>query len=955
MDHDKQAKQDVPMSDISTYPSSSIDPSLVIQCKLCSLSFASRNKLFEHLYEQHGHSREGSPTLPFASAQSRTAASVEARSKLQNLDHEAYYRIQCRQGDLMSLEDFEVSLQYFRKPLPVAFRLVSETTGRSDDFRLQYVRHLRDLGEKDVSHQRTDKNENVPSQILKRSPYFDPSTVQVAAVPTREWSEAAQQALSDAQDVGAVNRQELCSMVPPILLLMDTIEEKGKDGGGSVPQKNNEKVEKEHFTILDLAAAPGSKTLQLMDALYTKGTAACDRTMLVANDPNRKRLLTLARRSRLAPGRSCLVLNASDGRYFPSLRKWGGYKLKFNRILADVPCSGDGTLRKLSSKEWAKWNVLNHLQLHKLQVRLLVRALQLVKKGGRVVYSTCSLDPIENEAVVTSAIAQVGGPGAYKVVPIPSNFTLGPEMTTQAMQYSRGATRWVVPHPKFTHQNQVFYHRFDEIPEDIRTKHILPSMFSPSGRSLERIEISEEEKEPVVYSPMMDGMSQVQTPVVQSSQTVQPEILQFSGYNQHDDEKPASEELSSHISELDEFSFTRDEISAYEAMLPNCCRILPHQLDSGGFFCALIERSSPSFYAICCPKQKGRSESEITNMFHGKVFRGVESPQQLQKLIASENAKGDLFFFEGHSTLEGATKWLHQHGAYIKGRSNIALPLPELVTLQNDNHGFQKKTKIRNNDSEHRQQLYIPLFQKANPKLLKEFCDFYGLPHSSDKRLKKGADNFPFEDIVIIGGGTRAAAVTTCELIDNSSKPSKKGNEETDIRQSKYFRLVLVSKETQSLYAGAAKFNPMEVGLTLCWIPIPNTASNAAQSSTAKARTHSPDGTPLPRNERSGRYGLADEAVEVVGRHATKRIFDLPREHTVRLLSESFLHDLYDVIPSTMQEGGIIARYSSDTLEGCRLLFLSCKLSVHNKIPILELLMEERTAKSWLRLLTQEY
>ena len=76
---------------------------------------------------------------------------------------------------------------------------------------------------------------------------------------------------------------------------------------------------------------------------------------------------------------------------------------QFDRVLADVPCSGDGTLRK-SPDLWRSWALSSAVQLHPVQIGCLVRGLSLLKVGGRLVYSTCSMNPLENEAVVAFAL-----------------------------------------------------------------------------------------------------------------------------------------------------------------------------------------------------------------------------------------------------------------------------------------------------------------------------------------------------------------------------------------------------------------------------------------------------------------------------------------------------------------------------------------------------------------------
>ena len=68
-----------------------------------------------------------------------------------------------------------------------------------------------------------------------------------------------------------------------------------------------------------------------------------------------------------------------------------------------MPCSGDGTFRK-NMALWRNFNAHMGHGLHSLQLEILIKGLSLLKKGGRLVYSTCSFNPIENEAVVAAAL-----------------------------------------------------------------------------------------------------------------------------------------------------------------------------------------------------------------------------------------------------------------------------------------------------------------------------------------------------------------------------------------------------------------------------------------------------------------------------------------------------------------------------------------------------------------------
>lgn len=242
-----------------------------------------------------------------------------------------------------------------------------------------------------------------------------------------------QKFLVSETSVGNISRQEVVSMIPP--LLMDL---------------------KPGMTALDLCAAPGSKAAQLVEMVHrgeesrmhkvmqsivgestevTKDDAEEEEAarleadpsddgratgLLIANDMDYKRSHMLIHQLKRLSSPNMIVTN-HDATLFPQLRipnpqdpAKNNY-LKFDRILADVPCSGDGTLRK-NVNMWKDWSPGNALGLHTTQVRILVRALQLLKVGGRVVYSTCSMNPVENESVVAAAIERCCGQEKVEIV-----------------------------------------------------------------------------------------------------------------------------------------------------------------------------------------------------------------------------------------------------------------------------------------------------------------------------------------------------------------------------------------------------------------------------------------------------------------------------------------------------------------------------------------------------------
>lgn len=154
---------------------------------------------------------------------------------------------------------------------------------------------------------------------------------------------------------------------------------------------------------LDLCSAPGSKTCQLLDALQVdslENTSVASNSLLVANDLLEERSERVwARTNTVNASKSkALMVTTMDGQFFPKILQDG-----FDRILVDVPCSSDGTMRK-EPKVLHRWKVSNGLNHHALQVSLLSRGIELLKPGGRLIYSTCSLNPMECEAVVQTAL-----------------------------------------------------------------------------------------------------------------------------------------------------------------------------------------------------------------------------------------------------------------------------------------------------------------------------------------------------------------------------------------------------------------------------------------------------------------------------------------------------------------------------------------------------------------------
>jgi 16S rRNA (cytosine967-C5)-methyltransferase len=142
--------------------------------------------------------------------------------------------------------------------------------------------------------------------------------------------------------------------------------------------------------ILDCCAAPGGKTLAMADNNPGASITA------VELHPHRARLLQkLLSRSHTA---AKIQVVAADAQGLPT-------STPFDRVLVDVPCSGTGTLGRNPEIKW-RLTPADLTELHNRQSAILCGALATVTPGGRLIYSTCSLEKEENEDVVQQALAK---------------------------------------------------------------------------------------------------------------------------------------------------------------------------------------------------------------------------------------------------------------------------------------------------------------------------------------------------------------------------------------------------------------------------------------------------------------------------------------------------------------------------------------------------------------------
>jgi len=159
--------------------------------------------------------------------------------------------------------------------------------------------------------------------------------------------------------LGYIYLQGAASMIPPLVLN---------------PKPND--------IILDTCASPGSKTTQMAAMMENQG-------LIIANDSKIDRLKPLTLNLQRC-GVTNTIITRMEGHWF---------KNRFDKILLDAPCSGIGTIRK-SYKTIKMWNPQTIKKMSSLQKRLIANSFEILNKGGTLVYSTCTLEPHEDEAVV---------------------------------------------------------------------------------------------------------------------------------------------------------------------------------------------------------------------------------------------------------------------------------------------------------------------------------------------------------------------------------------------------------------------------------------------------------------------------------------------------------------------------------------------------------------------------
>ena len=299
----------------------------------------------------------------------------------------AYYEAQ----KIFEEEEWPAFLAAARANLPTTFR-ISPVVTFADEMKKTMRSHFEDLKIEEIAKEMDEGDERLqPPQPI---PWYPDElawgmSISKKALKKTPALEKFHKYLVAETETGNITRQEAVSMIPPLFMDVEP-----------------------HHRVLDMCAAPGSKTSQCLEFLHAKcGANGVPTGVVIANDADLDRCSMLTHQMKRINSPSLIVLH-HEAQNIPMLWQKHGEgatqtrkPMRYDRILCDVPCSGDGTMRK-NVDVWKKWSPAQGQGLHKTQLMILSRAVELCEIGGIVVYSTCSMNPIENESVVAAALGK---------------------------------------------------------------------------------------------------------------------------------------------------------------------------------------------------------------------------------------------------------------------------------------------------------------------------------------------------------------------------------------------------------------------------------------------------------------------------------------------------------------------------------------------------------------------
>ncbi|KAL6656177.1 hypothetical protein ACP70R_007003 [Stipagrostis hirtigluma subsp. patula] len=537
-----------------------------------------------------GEGREGNPSWqPFAT---------------ENPAFEEYYKEQ----RIIPEEEWDNFMNMLRKPLPATFRI-----NASCQFFQDICSQLENDFRKSLETEVSDEHEKDAIRPLPWYPGNLAWHLNFSRMELRrnQALESFHEFLKRENEVGNITRQEAVSMVPPLFL----------------------NVQPDHH-ILDMCAAPGSKTFQLLEMIHqSTKPGLLPNALVVANDVDVQRCNLLIHQTKRMCTANLIVTN-HEAQNLPgcNLAKFCSeagmdgsklQRLEFDRVLCDVPCSGDGTVRKAPDM-WRKWNAGMGNGLHRLQVEIAMRGMGLLKVGGRMVYSTCSMNPVENEAVVAEILRRCGD--SVELLDVSNEL---PDLVRRP-----GLSTWKV------RDRGSWFGVHEDVPR-YRKNVISPSMF-PSGKGsnnchmVSSVEVNTDAADVDMKDTTDMGEGEQETKIA------------VDGSNRGDNcsteegtkvDCESGEVPNRSYKKLDSTSI-RTEHSDFP--LHRCMRIVPHDQNSGAFFIAVLHKLSPlnENQVVEATKSEHSTSKDMTDKFEKDLVPDKLSSEENilpQKVIDETN------------------------------------------------------------------------------------------------------------------------------------------------------------------------------------------------------------------------------------------------------------------------------------------------------------------------------
>ncbi|KAG2790560.1 hypothetical protein JG687_00000380 [Phytophthora cactorum] len=367
----------------------------------------------------------------------------------ENENFDAYYKAQ----NIVPNADWDAFKKALATPLPTTFRINSSCP---------FADRIREHIEQDFKFDGLVVDDE-PVEPISSMPWYPDNRGFTWSVERRRVRKLPilkefQSWLVELSNSGSITRQEAVSMIPPLVLGVDP-----------------------HHKVLDMCAAPGSKTSQLLESLHSQefATGKTPTGVVVANDVDLKRAYMLVHQSKRISSPALLV-TCHEAQNIPFLGTDGTESEGvFDRILCDAPCSGDGTLRK-NPLIWKNWSAKNGIALHPLQLQIAKRGASLLKVGGNICYSTCTFNPLENEAVVADLLRW--SKGSLELVDVSNTLPL--------LKRRPGISTWKVIDSQLkeysSYENYVEENMKDKIKDKIRATMFPPTEKEAADLHLER-------------------------------------------------------------------------------------------------------------------------------------------------------------------------------------------------------------------------------------------------------------------------------------------------------------------------------------------------------------------------------------------------------------------------------------------------------------------------------------